>query len=162
VTRSAFRSPGLKFGNAWAWPGRPNNIYIRTHICSIHIRRIGWASLYFSSLLNKGPPLEGDPEKRSRGPPPPRIWAHIQGRYWSAKIDDIVTTSLCNTLRWIVMNWLLGHWCWYFAPWIFISSSFRIAGIFATCPPNDAPLPRWWHSAPAATSCASCPEGPRS
>ncbi len=21
--------------------------------------------------------------------PPPRIWAHIQGRYWSAKIDDI-------------------------------------------------------------------------
>jgi hypothetical protein len=22
-------------------------------------------------------------------PPPPRIWAHIRGRYWSAKIDDI-------------------------------------------------------------------------
>ncbi len=21
-------------------------------------------------------------------PPPPRIWAHIRGRYWSAKIDD--------------------------------------------------------------------------
>jgi hypothetical protein len=21
--------------------------------------------------------------------PPPRIWAHIRGRYWSAKIDDI-------------------------------------------------------------------------
>jgi hypothetical protein len=27
---------------------------------------------------------------RPRNPtPPPRIWAHIQGRYWSAKIDDI-------------------------------------------------------------------------
>jgi hypothetical protein len=27
---------------------------------------------------------------RSRNPPPsPRIWAHIRGRYWSAKIDDI-------------------------------------------------------------------------
>jgi hypothetical protein len=22
-------------------------------------------------------------------PPPPRIWAHIKGHYWSAKIDDI-------------------------------------------------------------------------
>jgi hypothetical protein len=22
-------------------------------------------------------------------PPPPRIWAHIRGLYWSAKIDDI-------------------------------------------------------------------------
>ncbi len=22
-------------------------------------------------------------------PPPPPIWAHIGGRYWSAKIDDI-------------------------------------------------------------------------
>jgi hypothetical protein len=21
--------------------------------------------------------------------PPPRIWAHIRGRYWSAKVDDI-------------------------------------------------------------------------
>ncbi len=21
-------------------------------------------------------------------PPPPHIWAHIRGRYWSAKIDD--------------------------------------------------------------------------
>jgi hypothetical protein len=31
-------------------------------------------------------------------PPPlpsPRIWAHIRGRYWSAKIK---TTSLCNPL----------------------------------------------------------------
>ncbi len=27
---------------------------------------------------------------RPRNPPPPRIWAHIRGRYWSAiKIDDI-------------------------------------------------------------------------
>jgi hypothetical protein len=26
-------------------------------------------------------------------PPSPRIWAHIRGRYWSAKMD---TTSLCN------------------------------------------------------------------
>jgi hypothetical protein len=26
---------------------------------------------------------------RLRNPPPPSIWAHIQGRYWSAKIDDI-------------------------------------------------------------------------
>jgi hypothetical protein len=25
-------------------------------------------------------------------PPPPRIWAQIRGRYWSAKKDDI---SLC-------------------------------------------------------------------
>ncbi len=22
-------------------------------------------------------------------PPPPPIWAHMRGRYWSAKIDDI-------------------------------------------------------------------------
>jgi hypothetical protein len=22
-------------------------------------------------------------------PPPPRLWAYIRGRYWSAKIDDI-------------------------------------------------------------------------
>jgi hypothetical protein len=22
-------------------------------------------------------------------PPSPRIWAHIRGRYWSAKLDDI-------------------------------------------------------------------------
>ncbi len=29
---------------------------------------------------------------RSRTPSPPRIWAHIRGRWWSAKIDDI---SLC-------------------------------------------------------------------
>ncbi len=28
-------------------------------------------------------------------PPAPRIWAHIRGRYWSAKVDDI---SLCNPL----------------------------------------------------------------
>ncbi len=27
-------------------------------------------------------------------PPPPRIWAHIRGRYWSAKIE----TSLCYPL----------------------------------------------------------------
>jgi hypothetical protein len=27
--------------------------------------------------------------------PPPRIWAHIRGRYWSAKIDD---RSLCDPL----------------------------------------------------------------
>jgi hypothetical protein len=26
-------------------------------------------------------------------PLPPRIWAHIRGRYWSAKIE---TTSLCD------------------------------------------------------------------
>ncbi len=26
---------------------------------------------------------------RHRNPPPPRIWAHIRGLYWSAKIDDI-------------------------------------------------------------------------
>ncbi len=25
----------------------------------------------------------------SRNPPPPRFWAHIRGRYWSAKKDDI-------------------------------------------------------------------------
>ncbi len=25
---------------------------------------------------------------RPRNPPPPRIWAHIRGRSWSAKIDD--------------------------------------------------------------------------
>ncbi len=27
--------------------------------------------------------------RESRPRPPPRIWAHIRGRYWSAKIDDI-------------------------------------------------------------------------
>jgi hypothetical protein len=26
---------------------------------------------------------------RNSSPPPPRIWAHLRGRYWSAKIDDI-------------------------------------------------------------------------
>jgi hypothetical protein len=26
---------------------------------------------------------------RPHKPPSPRIWAHIRGRYWSAKIDDI-------------------------------------------------------------------------
>jgi hypothetical protein len=26
-------------------------------------------------------------------PPSPRIWAHIRGRYWSAKIDDILQTA---------------------------------------------------------------------
>jgi hypothetical protein len=26
---------------------------------------------------------------RPRNTPTPRIWTHIQGRYWSAKIDDI-------------------------------------------------------------------------
>jgi hypothetical protein len=25
---------------------------------------------------------------RPRNPPPPAFWAHIRGRYWSAKIDD--------------------------------------------------------------------------
>ncbi len=30
------------------------------------------------------------PRNRSPQPlPPPRIWAQIRGRYWSAKIDDI-------------------------------------------------------------------------
>jgi hypothetical protein len=28
-------------------------------------------------------------------PPPPRIWAHIRGRFWQAKIDDI---SFCDPL----------------------------------------------------------------
>jgi hypothetical protein len=28
-------------------------------------------------------------------PPLPRTWAHIRGRYWSAKIEE---TSLCNPL----------------------------------------------------------------
>jgi hypothetical protein len=34
---------------------------------------------------------------RPRNPPPPlsRIWAHMRGRYWSAKIDD---RSLCDPL----------------------------------------------------------------
>jgi hypothetical protein len=26
---------------------------------------------------------------RDPATPPPRIWAHMRGRYWSAKIDDI-------------------------------------------------------------------------
>jgi hypothetical protein len=29
------------------------------------------------------------PRNRTSPPLPPRIWAHIQGRYWSAKIGDI-------------------------------------------------------------------------
>jgi hypothetical protein len=32
---------------------------------------------------------------RPRNPPPPRNWAHLRGRYWSAKIDDISDISLC-------------------------------------------------------------------
>jgi hypothetical protein len=35
---------------------------------------------------------------RPRNSPLPRIWAHIRGRYWSAKIDYI-STSLCNPLE---------------------------------------------------------------
>jgi hypothetical protein len=31
-------------------------------------------------------------------PPSPRIWAHIRGCYWPAKIDD--TTALCNPRTW--------------------------------------------------------------
>jgi hypothetical protein len=37
-------------------------------------------------------------------PPSPRIWAHLQGRYWSTKIDDISFVTPCrgHTLqRWI-------------------------------------------------------------
>jgi len=34
---------------------------------------------------------------RPRSPRPSRIWAHIRGRYWSAKIDNI-STYLCNPL----------------------------------------------------------------
>ncbi len=29
-------------------------------------------------------------------PPPPRIWAHIRGRYWSAKLDGMA--SLCDPM----------------------------------------------------------------
>jgi hypothetical protein len=37
---------------------------------------------------------------RPRSPPPP-IWAHMRGRYWSAKIDDISLwhPAHCSTLR---------------------------------------------------------------
>jgi hypothetical protein len=34
---------------------------------------------------------------RNAPPPVPRILAHIRGRYWSAKIDDI-STSRCDPL----------------------------------------------------------------
>ncbi len=38
-----------------------------------------WAPVYSCTHWQRTPKL----------PPPPRIWAHIRGRYWSAKIDDI-------------------------------------------------------------------------
>ncbi len=28
-------------------------------------------------------------------PPLPRIWAHIRGRYWSAKIEDLADYNKC-------------------------------------------------------------------
>ncbi len=38
---------------------------------------------------------------RPRNPPPsPRIWAHIRGRYWSAKIDDISLWPPDKLLSW--------------------------------------------------------------
>jgi hypothetical protein len=36
---------------------------------------------------------------RPRNSPSPRIWPHIQGRYWSAKIDDISLWPPSLTLR---------------------------------------------------------------
>jgi hypothetical protein len=41
---------------------------------------------------------------RPRNSPPPRTWAHIRGRYWSDKIDDI---SLCDPL---VIYWSRLYW----------------------------------------------------
>ncbi len=45
-------------------------------------------SICTAVLLGRKTP---QPATRSPPPPPPspRIWAHIRGRYWSAKIDDI-------------------------------------------------------------------------
>ncbi len=42
-------------------------------------------------------------------PPPPRIWAHIRGRYWSTKVDDI---SLWPPWRRPIMTtWLIMITC---------------------------------------------------
>ncbi len=69
-------------------------------------------------------------------PPPPRFWAHIRGRYWSANIDDIslwppdiATNNHClNTVRRpphlytdiVSIPWWLacigGHWQWKNGP----------------------------------------------
>jgi hypothetical protein len=53
-------------------------------------------SIYmYSSLLPPAPAqshlqmFNMELDLKSKSPPPPRIWAHIRGRYWSAKIDDI-------------------------------------------------------------------------
>ncbi len=46
-----------------------------------------------------------DPARPQLPPPPPRIWAHIRGRYWSAKMQQ--TTSLCDHL---VKTFLTVDW----------------------------------------------------
>ncbi len=46
---------------------------------------------------------------RPRNPPPsPRIWAHIRGRYWLAKIDGMVHVSgyVSEYLLWWITAWL--------------------------------------------------------
>ncbi len=60
--------------------------------------------------------------------PPPSIWAHIRGRYWSAKIDDI---SLCDPLT--ITEYTVQR-----ARLSFQSS--RIG------PPTPTPAREWWSS----------------
>ncbi len=38
--------------------------------------------------------------------PPPRIWAHIRGRYWSAKIDDISLWPLASSFLHGKSKWI--------------------------------------------------------
>ncbi len=68
----------------WSWDfylERPNNKVKKGTISSFRQPRENSGDLL--SLL--GSMCTAVP----RNPPPPRIWAHIRGRYWSAKIDDI-------------------------------------------------------------------------
>jgi hypothetical protein len=59
-------------------------------------------------------------------PLPPRIWAHIRGRYWSAKIE---TTSLCKPLE---KNGKEGRLA---RPWIYILHKGTVSQDFFKRPP---------------------------
>jgi hypothetical protein len=45
-------------------------------------------SFYMGSMCTAVPVLNVQKAETPK-PPHPRIWAHIRGRYWSAKIDNI-------------------------------------------------------------------------